>query len=66
MSDLQDIIMQSSLKAFQSGRNHGQLEARAEVVALLQEHHDNFTRPTSFNYRAELKKIIEEIQNDKA
>jgi hypothetical protein len=58
--------MQSSLKAFESGRRHGQSEGRAEVVALLKKHHDNFKRPTSFNYRAELRKIIEEIQNDQA
>jgi hypothetical protein len=66
MSDLQDIIVKSSINAFNSGYLQGQREGRADVVEILQKHHDNFTRPTSFNYRAELKKIIEEIQNDKA
>lgn len=60
MSDLQDIITQSALKAFEAGRNFGRIEA----IEILQKHHDQFDRPTSLNYRAELRKIIKEIRNE--
>jgi hypothetical protein len=66
VSDLQDIIVKSSINAFNSGYLQGQREGRAEALEILQKHYDRFSHPSSFNYRAELRKIIEEIQNDQA
>lgn len=58
MSDLQDIIVSSSIKAFNSGYRHGKDEALAVLRKALEE----FKKPATFNYRAELQRLIEEIE----
>lgn len=58
MSDLQEIIVSSSIKAFNSGYRQG----KEDAVKVLREAIEKFERPASLNYRAELLKLIEEIQ----
>jgi hypothetical protein len=38
MSDLQDIIVSSSIKAFKSGYNFGRKEEQQNIVKLLEQH----------------------------
>lgn len=64
MSDIQQIIANSSIKAFNNGYHFGKQEELNRIIGILTQTKADFRKPTSFNYLKELDGLIARINGD--
>jgi hypothetical protein len=62
MSEIQGIITNASIKAFNSGLAHGVVQERERITNLLTEIRNTWQKPVALNYPKELDSLIQLIQ----